>query len=92
MKTVMILGGSASEVPVIKRALEIGEIEGNVPQKKAVKTSNWRGNERYELTRQQPVGKYELNMKSLILWLESRYIRRVAKDSLIYKYLNEIAR
>ena len=75
---------------IIREALVNGEIEGHVPTMQTVEYERWSGNSKYPATREQPVGKYEILVKSLVMWLEKNYKRQASKDSLVNKYLTKI--
>ena len=76
----------------IKLALLNGDIYGKIPKKTMIKTTARHNGVVSELKREQSLGKYELKVGSLVCWLESKYTRRVSKDSLVYKHLDRIAR
>lgn len=76
----------------IKQALIDGDIQGVVPEMRTQKVTHWNRytQQHEEKTREQPVGHYEFNTGSLILWLEANYTRRTSGSSMIDKYLAKI--
>ena len=76
----------------VKKALEDGKISGNVPQKKRVAVSYWEDDTCKITYRQQPVGNYEFDVKSLINWLEDNYIRKNDLSTPIGKCITELKR
>lgn len=71
----------------IREALEHGEIQGSIPQKKEVSVSYGYGTGTHTGTRQQTIASYKFNVKSLIRWLENHYTCWYSPDSLIGKCL-----
>jgi len=59
----------------LRKALEDGSVKGAVPEKREIEVSDGCGTGKY--TRQQCIGHYEFDVKSLTEWLERVGIRRV---------------
>lgn len=74
----------------MEEAIDNGEIEVVAPETRDVQVSQWRNGEYVKVTRQQPVGKYEINLKSAVLWLENHGRRLLPTDNPIYKCIEKI--
>ena len=78
---------------LIREALENGEIEGIIPETKTVQLMRWDYQQQMRVpgkTREQKIGRYEVDKRSLILWLEKNYTRSTRRESLINKYIVRI--
>ena len=75
-----------------QEAIESGEIDAIKPEMREVKMSRWnkaeRRREKIKVTK--PVGKYQVSLKSTILWLERNGRRGVAQTNPVYKCIEEI--
>lgn len=77
-------------VKQVKEAIGNGEIECIAPKMKDVQVSQWKDGKYVKVTRKQPVGKYQINLKSAVLWLESHGRRGVASGHPAYKCIEKI--
>lgn len=74
----------------VQEAIEKGEIDAVVPKMRDVQVSKWKDGQYVKETRRQPVGKYQVSLKSVILWLEQHGRRGVAKGHPVYKCIEKI--
>ena len=74
----------------VEEAIENGEIQVIAPEMKDVQVSKWKDGQYVKETRRQPVGKYQVNLKSAVLWLESHGHRQVPADNPVYKCIEKI--
>lgn len=79
-------------VKQVQEAIDSGEIEAVKPEMQEVEMSRWNDAEqrydRFKVTR--PAGKYQVSLKSTILWLERNGHRCVAPSNPVYKCIEEI--
>ena len=79
-------------VKQVQEAIDSGEIEATIPEIREVETSRWnkaeRCREKIKVTK--PVGKYQVSLKSTILWLERNGRRGVAQSNPVYKCIEKI--
>ena len=75
-----------------QEAIDGGEIEAIIPEMQEVEMSRWNKAEHcYEKTKvTKPVGKYQVSLKSTILWLERNGRRGVAQSNPVYKCIEKI--
>ena len=75
-----------------QEAIESGEIEAIKPEMREVEMSRWnKAEHRHEKTKvTKPVGKYQVSLKSTILWLERNGRRGVAESNPVYKCIEKI--
>lgn len=75
-----------------QEAIESGEIEAVKPEMREVVMSRWnKAERRHEKTKvTKPTGKYQVSLKSTILWLERNGRRGVAQSNPVYKCIEEI--
>lgn len=75
-----------------QEAIESGEIEAIKPEMQEVEINRWNSRQqRYEKTKvTKPVGKYQVSLKSTILWLERNGRRGVAQSNPVYKCIEKI--
>ena len=75
-----------------QEAIESGEIEAIKPEMQEVEISRWnKAEQRHERTKvTKPVGKYQVSLKSTILWLERNGRRGVAQSNPVYKCIEKI--
>lgn len=75
-----------------QEAIENGEIEAIIPEMREVEMSRWNPRQqRHEKTKvTKPVGKYQISLKSTILWLERNGRRGVAQSNPVYKCIEKI--
>jgi hypothetical protein len=74
----------------VEEAIENGEIQVVAPEMKDVQVSKWKDGQYVKETRRQPVGKYQVNLKSAVLWLENHGHRQVPADNPVYKCIERI--
>jgi hypothetical protein len=74
----------------VAEAVENGEIQVIAPEMKDVQVSKWKDGQYVKGTRRQPVGKYQINLKSAVLWLESHGHRQVPAGNPVYKCIEKI--
>jgi hypothetical protein len=74
----------------MEEAIENGEIQVIAPEMKDVLVSKRKDGQYVKETRRQPVGKYQVNLKSAVLWLESHGHRQVPADNPVYKCIEKI--
>ena len=75
-----------------QEAIESGEIEAIIPEMREVEISRWnKATSRYEKTKEmRPYGKYQVSLKSVLLWLERNGRRGVAESNPVYKCIEKI--
>ena len=75
-----------------QEAIENGEIEAVKPEMQEVKMSRWnKAEQRHERTKvTKPLGKYQVSLKSTVLWLERNGRRGVAQSTPVYKCIEGI--
>lgn len=75
-----------------REAIESGEIEAIIPEMQEVEISRWnprlKRHERAKVMR--PASKYQVSLKSTILWLERNGRRGVAESNPVYKCIEKI--
>lgn len=79
-------------VKQVKEAIDGGEIEAIQPEMQEVEINRWnKAEQRHEKTKvTRPVGKYQVSLKSTILWLERNGRRVVAESNPVYKCIDKI--
>lgn len=79
-------------VKQIQDVIDSGEIEVTIPEMQEVEMSRWNPrlqiHEKTKVTK--PVGKYQVSLKSTILWLERNGRRGVAESNPVYKCIEKI--
>lgn len=75
-----------------QEAIESGEIEAIKPEMREVEMSRWNKAEhrREKIKVMKPVGKYQISLKSTVLWLERNGHRGVAEYNPVYKCIEKI--
>ena len=75
-----------------QEAIESGEIEAIKPEMQEVEISRWNPRQqRHEKAKiMRPTGKYQVSLKSTILWLERNGRRGVAESNPVYKCIERI--
>ena len=76
----------------VQEAIEKGEIDAVVPKMKDQVVRHWmKTSGQYENIKvKKPVGPYQINLKSVILWLEQHGRCGLAKDHPVYKCIEKI--
>ena len=79
-------------VKQVQEAIDSGEIEATIPETREVETSRWNKAEhcREKIKVTKPVGKYQVSLKSAILWLERNGRRGIAESNPVYKCIEKI--
>lgn len=75
-----------------QEAIESGEIEAIIPEMQEVEISHWNPRlKRHERSKvMRPASKYQVSLKSTILWLERNGRRGVAESNPVYKCIEKI--
>lgn len=88
--TGLSFGYSGVIVKQVEEAMINGEIKVIAPAVQDVEVSMWKGGQHVKTVRKQPVGKYQVSLKSALLWLESHGRRMYPTDSPISKCIDRI--
>ena len=77
-------------VKQVEEAMINGEIETIAPAVQDVEVSTWKDGQYVKAVRKHPVGKYQVSLKSALLWMESHGRRMYPADSPISKCIDRI--